>query len=252
MIKPVPPRTFDVEHALGYENLLISGCSFTDNRSQSSDIANKHIVTWPYYLRDLGGFDTVIDCSMPGAGNRFIHDSVIAEIESNQSIQSSNTLVVIMWSGNDRDDFIGHVDALDADIQDRYIFPNGSAAIVSRGPQSKSNCLLDLSNIERIKDHKSKTLENTLQVVGLWHYLKSKNFNFVFTQFHRGTLNDDHWDIGKTNSEYNSMINSIEISLGEYADQNGLLSSDNYHPEPQANLEWTRKYLIPFIQYSLQ
>jgi hypothetical protein len=257
MLKPVPPKTFSVEHNLGYKYLLVGGCSFTDNRSQSADIAHNHIVTWPYYLRDLCGFDSVIDCSLPGAGNKFIHDAAISEIEYNSDIDFSNTLVVIMWSGNERDDFIASSDAVDASLQDRYVFPNGSSAIISRGLQSKSNCLLDLVNVDKIKDKNSKSLENYLQVVSLWHYLVNKGFRFVFTQFHRGSLNDEHWDLGSElqqplREKYNHMVNKLNITLGEYAQKTNQLSMDNYHPGPQANLEWTRKHLIPFILHESQ
>ena len=66
-----PPRSFDVECDLGYQNLIVSGCSFTKN-------FNKNCVhTWPYYLRDLGGFKNVWDSSCPGAGNNHIARSII-------------------------------------------------------------------------------------------------------------------------------------------------------------------------------
>lgn len=257
MIKPVPPKTFDVEHNLGYENLLVAGCSFTDNRSQSPDIANNHIVTWPYYLRDLCGFKTVIDCSLPGAGNKFIHDAVISELEYNQDISAKNTFVVVMWSGNDRDDFIASNSAVDSSIADHYEFPNGSSAIISRGPQSKSNCVLDLNNIDKIKDTNSKTLENYIHTIGLSAYLENFGYEYIFTQFHQGNLDDDHWDLATTLDKsqlierYNTLVNKIQPALGDYALASNQLSNDNYHPDPQSNLEWTKLFLIPEILHKL-
>jgi len=258
MLKPSPPKTFDAIHTLGYKNLLVGGCSFTDNRSQSPDIANNHIVTWPYYLRDLCGFDQVVDCSLPGAGNRFIHDAVISELEYNKNLDPTDTFVVIMWSGNDRDDFIAANDSVDKNTADYYIFPNGSSAIISRGPQSKSNCLFDLNVVDKIKDKQSKTLENYLQTISLGNYLQNQNYKFVFTQFHSGSLADDHWNLADELDnkhlvdKYNQLVNQISPTLGDYALQTNQLSDDNYHPGPQANLEWTKQYLIPAILHRLQ
>ena len=62
----------------GYKNLLVSGCSFTMSEG-------RHL-SWPYFLRQLGSFENLIDCACNGAGNYHIHHSTIWKIENNPSI----------------------------------------------------------------------------------------------------------------------------------------------------------------------
>ena len=97
--RPGIKKQFDTVHDFGIKNLIVSGCSFTYNNHETS------ASTWPYYLKDLGGFDQVLDCSMPGAGNYHIASSLQWAIEM-QNPDPTNSLVIVMWSGNDRDDYI--------------------------------------------------------------------------------------------------------------------------------------------------
>jgi hypothetical protein len=92
-------KQFNIIHNFGIKNLIVSGCSFTYNDVDTAP------VTWPYYLRDLGGFDQVLDCSLPGAGNSHISDSLIWGLEIDQ-LDPAASLVIVMWSGHDRDDYI--------------------------------------------------------------------------------------------------------------------------------------------------
>ena len=80
------PRTFDVQHNFRRQNLVVSGSSFTYNNS------NTDACTWPYYLRDLGGFESVYDTSLPGAGNAHIANSLQWSLESNR-IDPKHSLV---------------------------------------------------------------------------------------------------------------------------------------------------------------
>ena len=97
--RPGIQKQFETVFDFNIKNLIVSGCSFTHNNSMSAS------VTWPYYLRDLGGFENVLDTSLPGAGNYHISNSLIWALES-ESTDPKQSLVIVMWSGNDRDDWI--------------------------------------------------------------------------------------------------------------------------------------------------
>jgi len=93
------PKQFNTEIDLGYKNLIVSGCSFTRN------FRNMVTTSWPHYLRDLGGFSYVTDLALSGAGNYHIATSMQWYLENN-TVDINDTLIIVMWSGNDRDDEI--------------------------------------------------------------------------------------------------------------------------------------------------
>jgi hypothetical protein len=97
-------KQFTTTYSTEFKNLLVSGCSYTFNNSEN------HICSWPYYLRDLAGFNEVYDCSQSGAGSNHIFNSIINEIETNININIQDTLVIIMWSGLTRTDVIAEQD----------------------------------------------------------------------------------------------------------------------------------------------
>jgi hypothetical protein len=98
-VRPNIKKQFDTVHNFDIKNLIVGGCSFTYNNHETS------AVTWPYYLRDLGGFEQVLDCSLPGAGNSHIADSLQWALEVDRP-EPADSLVIVMWSGCDRDDYI--------------------------------------------------------------------------------------------------------------------------------------------------
>lgn len=97
--RPDIKKQFDTIADLGINYLIVSGCSFTYNNHDS------FAASWPYYLKDLGGFTQVLDCSLPGAGNQHISNSLLWALNIDQP-DPKNSLIVVMWSGNDRDDYI--------------------------------------------------------------------------------------------------------------------------------------------------
>ena len=74
------PRVFDPVYTSQWQNLLVSGCSYTWNNSMTD------ICTWPYYLRDLGNFQQVWDCSQGGSGPAHCFNSIINELTINPEL----------------------------------------------------------------------------------------------------------------------------------------------------------------------
>lgn len=246
-------KAFDPITNLGFKNLLVSGCSFTYNNSE------QHACTWPYYLKDFGQFESVLDCSLPGAGNKHIHDSIIHSVEQ-YKIDPAETLVIVVWSGNDRDDFI--VDSL---ALNSYPFRFNYTADVSAGitggahkdnKGNTNNTLADAT--KQVKSAKSRAIENYIHISGLYHYLSNYNFKFVFLEYRDFSLpatdlNFDIRNILPSNlvENLNRMITKPNENFYRYCLINNLLTDDNYHPTPAGHLEWTRTILFPMLSKML-
>ena len=80
-----------------FKKLVVSGCSFTHNNHHDK-------CAWANLLADWSGM-TIVNLATPGAGNEHIANSLILYLEKNK-LDPSNTLVMAMWSGIDRNDLI--------------------------------------------------------------------------------------------------------------------------------------------------
>ena len=240
-VRPDIKKQFDVIHDFGIKNLIVSGCSFTYNNHETS------ATTWPYYLRDLGGFNQVLDCSLPGAGNHHIANSLqwALEVENPSPMDS---LVVVMWSGCDRDDYICPEENIKP-YQFKFNYSKNIASSISGN--NISDALLGLSQTKNLH---SRAIENYLYINGLWNYLKNSGYQFIFLNFLDGNLpsRTGHFDITKhlptvIKHQYNTMLTKI-IDPYTWALKNNLLTDDDFHPSPDGHLDWTRKMLLPKLQ----
>ena len=235
-------KQFDTIHRVGYSNLIVSGCSFTFNNHETSS------ASWPYYLRDIGGFNQVYDCSLPGAGNYHIANSLQWCLETDP-IDPSDSLVVVMWSGNDRDDYAMPISN---DTKNYPFHFNYSKDVVSgiTGGSAKWN----VGNVKEYcvpKSKESRAIENYLIINSMYHYLKSKGFKFVFLDFLKGISRTNHFDLTtylptKPKRTYKEMFTSI-TDLHEWAIRNDFLESDDLHATVDGQLDWTRKVLHPYL-----
>lgn len=250
IVKPVS-RTFDSIIDLGYENLLASGCSFTRNKGLA------HIESWPYYLRDLANFKQVYDCSCAGAGNKHIHDSVIYALEEDETITPENTFVIVMWSAYDRDDFIVSQEHILEEANCSYLYKDTVGVAITGGLAGRSNSILSLDNIKKLKTHESRAVENYICISGLHHYLNSRGFSFVFTEFSTpGTKRDLNFDIANyldpvLVNKFKNLVRGVSPNLGDYGQQFDIAvdpQKKRYHPTVDAQLNWTRDILIPYLR----
>lgn len=240
-------RQFESITNLGYKNLVVSGCSFTYNNSEQTAVA------WPYYLRDLGGFDEVYDCSLPGAGNYHICYSTMWLLE-NSNFNVDDTLVIIMWSGNTRDDCIVSSDKLNNyPMSFNYLY-KVAAGITGGNTDNCSGNTTVLNELDKVKSPKSRSVENFLYVVALYNYLKQKRYKFLFLDYLDRHIPNRGGDISITDyldstitEKYKSMFaNNIE-NLYKYAIEHNQLHLDDFHPSPAAHLNWTKERLIPHL-----
>jgi hypothetical protein len=224
------PRVFDTINNLGYKNLLVGGCSFTYN------ISNTDSSSWPYYIRDKCGFDEVYDCSVQGAGNYQIMTSVIHALETTK-LDPKDTLIIVMWSGYGRDGVI-----VGGDVTEHpdyvYNYTNHVKCIIT-----------DYKN----KTLHSRAIENYIYIVLLWEYLKSKGYSTVFLNFVEPGMpvRDTTFDITKflpqdLANRFKMMFSPVE-NFYKYCVKNNLLQEDDFHPTMQGHLRWAHNVLAPAL-----
>jgi hypothetical protein len=203
-------------------------------------------VTWPTYIRDYFLFDQVIDCSCSGAGNKHIHDSLIYQLETDTAITPDNTIVAVMWSGFDRDDFIVDPDSINLNNVNQYAYTDQARLMITGGLLGNSNGVISIDVIKKIKSEQSRALENYIYVAGLYHYLVSRGFKFLFTMFSSNIKETGlHLDQNLTPTllnNFNSMI-SVRPYLGDFAQD----TIDTSHPTTYWHSQWAQSVLAPCI-----
>ena len=253
MIRNIQKQFTTIED-LGYDNLVVSGCSFTYNNSDSS------ATTWPYYLRDLGNFKEVYDCSLPGAGNNHIKNSIIGLLDDNPKLVNSKTLVMICWSGCDRDDLIVPESQLGT-YPFKHKYCDNNYAGISGGTEGHPNLMYRTvtDEIKKVKNRKSRSFENYVYIRSLYAYLKDINIDFVFFNYRDPNIpaRDHHWDITNNltsnyKNMYNKMIHNWSMDLYSFALRNQMMEDDEYHPSPNGHLEFTKQILLPELKTLLR
>lgn len=226
----------------GFKNLLVSGCSFT--------VSEGKYLSWPYFLKQLGSFEKLIDCACNGAGNYHIHHSIIWAIENNPNITPDNTLVIVMWSGYDRDDIIADPASIDKEHGCQYQYTDQAWLAVTGGEGGKENTIVPLDTVKKVKNLTSRSIDNYILISSLYHYLTAKKFKFVFTDFYTPVEDrDSNFEptryLGPLADSFNAMVRQISPNLGDYAN---VLSTASRHPTREQQLSWCQDVLIPHLQ----
>jgi hypothetical protein len=251
-VRPGIKKQYDSLHNFGIENLIVSGCSFTYNHYETS------ACTWPYYLRDLGEFAQVFDCSLPGAGNHHISTALIWSLE-NQNIDPKTSLVVVMWSGCDRDDYLCPQSNNSNTYPYEFFYSKTVVSGITGGsrPESVGNTNTGLKELGLTKTPESRAIENYLHVCTTWHYLHNRGYRCVFLQFLDDKLpsRTQHFDIRPylsvpAKKNFDAIMTKI-VDPYTWALRQDLLSKDDFHPSPAGHLSWTRQVLLPKLQQLL-
>ena len=243
-------KQFDTVVDLNYKNLVVSGCSFTYNNSDSS------ACSWPLYLKDLGGFSHVTNLALPGAGNNHIKNSMQWHLENNH-YDTNDTLIIVMWSGNDRDDDIVSSASLN-NYPFHFYYNDNTASSISGGSGSKNVGNISKDYINQAQMHKtpqSRAVENYLLITGLFHYLKEKQFKFLFLNYIDYTVPSRTVDFdivpylpAELQQKYKSMFAKNIDNIYHWCLKRDLLSGkDDFHPSTDGHLGWTREVLLPYL-----
>ena len=243
------PRHFECAVDLGYSDLITSGCSFSYNNHHTAP------VSWPLYLRDLGGFERATNLAVCGAGNRHITASTQWFLELHRP-DPATTLIVVMWSGHDRDDDI---------VSQQLMIPNGHdfsyqpdvVTVYSGGcaEQDSGNAREDYWRLhQKYKTRQSRAVENYLYISSLYHYLRANSYRFVFLKYLDYSLPSRTVDFDiqpylplNLQSRWDDMINTDIANIYQWCLRRDLLCDDDFHPSPDGHLAWTRTVLLPYL-----
>jgi hypothetical protein len=243
------PKQFDTVADLKYKNLVVSGCSFTHNNHKSA------LCSWPLYLRDVGGFSYISNLGLPGAGNRHISNSVQWHLENNH-YDPGDTLVIVMWSGNDRDDDIVSSKFLNNYPVSFYYNKDAVSSISGgSGPGNAGNISDDyFRQAQMHKTPESRAVENYLLINGLYHYLIAKQFKFLFLNYVDHTIPHRTVDFDivpylptQLQQKYKSMFTTDVDNIYHWCLKRDLLAEDDFHPSADGHLKWTKDVLLPYL-----
>ena len=233
-------RQFEQTHTTRYKKLLVNGCSFTCNNSDHD------ICSWPYYLRDLVGFEEVVDCSQIGAGTSHIFNSTVNEIESDSTLTPDDTLVIIMWTGLTRTDVVATQDITkplhpisNYNFDDKF---STLSLLQGSGDRALQN-LWQQHN--QLVDTDATIYEGLLKIIALEAYLKHKGFRFLFLSWKDPSTQLDRIQSPLVACVY-SFLDPVRY-LDEYSLTNQQRESNSGHPSPDGYLGWTRSCLIPYL-----
>jgi len=227
-------RAFLQKYKSSFKNLLVSGGSVVYNNSDD------HICSWPYYLRDIAGFTEVYDCSQAGSGITHVFNSVINEIETNNNLNASDTLIILMLNDFAITDTIATQDITRQwHSQSNYDFNNKfSSLTLFKGPfTEKATGSLKNLCIEYAKhiDMDAQMYENLIKITALRTYLNEKKFTYVLLNWKKSCL-----------PEVNDYVVQIE-ELDTWTERHQLRIPNDGHPTPDAHLRWTNEILIPYL-----
>lgn len=240
-------KQFDTICNFGFKNLIVAGCSFTYNNHETS------ACTWPYYLRDFGGFQTVYDFSMVGGGNTHICNAMIYGLEKEQ-ISPNDSLVVVQWAGNDRDDYIIDPNALNQ-YPFRYYYSDQAAVGITGGQEITNFCdPTPVISLKKLKNKTCRSIENFVKIKSLHSYLTMQGYRTVFFEYRDYSLpgRDNNFDpreyLGEEcGKSYSDMMSVMPENFYKFCLYNNLMEDDDFHPSPEGHLEWTKKCLVPFL-----
>jgi hypothetical protein len=230
-----------------YQNLIVSGCSFTSNNHESS-------CSWANLLADWSGMD-IVNLGVDAAGNRHVANSIMLYLERNRP-DPKTTLIMPMWTSVTRTDFI-------TDRKSHVINPRPVKEFYyDEFTQLYSICEYKekhyygpwAGEYKHMQSAKSLCMQSWIEINNLTNYLTHNQYTFKYLEFMdilhgRGILETNFLNELKTLNLTLDLSNWLLISdkepLGEFALYHDQVCEDGVHPALQAHESWTREKLIP-------
>ena len=238
------------------KNLVVSGCSFTDDSQQP---------TWVKSVADIYKV-TYHNLARGGAGNSYICNSVIDHLETGV-YNPEETLVLVMWSGTSRKDIrvsekywnkLKYYFKFKSAENNYYV---GSCGTGNAWQDNKdTRALFEMQYLS--SDAVSLCNDSVRHFINLENYLKSHNYKFKFTGFYnlwKSSVNDlvyvsDVGEplLGKYAQEFNLtnwfFIDENRNSLWEFAKQHNMKDDHGWHPSAEAHKLYAENIVVPTIE----
>lgn len=235
-----------------FKKLVVSGCSFTYNNHYTS-------CAWANLLADWAGME-LVNLAIPGAGNSHIATSLILYLERYRP-DPKDTLVMAMWSGIDRADFVVSREKYSQKPKhnrEHFYDKFTQHYMVGGFNWAKSNIPAGRLTTEYhdLQDNKSAAVKSWLDFGMLTNYLNAKSYNFRYTGFldilHGKGLDDinllDELDILNLSlDQTNWILTQGKDPLGEYATYLDELYPNDRHPTRIGQERWVKEKLIPAL-----
>lgn len=240
-----------------YQHLVVSGCSFTHNNHHSH-------CTWANSLAVWTGM-SIDNLAIPGAGNTHVKNSTILHLEQN-NLDPNTTLVLIMWSGPERIDWI--TDKNYSKFKDQYSFEytycNNNELVVGgnwwsnldKETSTQTHLTKTLINYSKYQSASSLALNSWLQIQDLENYLKIHGYRYYFMSwfdYDDPIDNQNRWialhqELKKLNLKIDqSQWLPLNQSLGSWAQVHPDLLCDSIHVGWQGHELWLKEVLIPVL-----
>jgi hypothetical protein len=232
------------------KRVLVNGCSFSRGPA-----------AWPYHLQQALGFD-LTNLAVASAGNRYIHDTTIAELANN-----NYDFVAVMWSGLERTDIpvedISQFDqctttsftqSLKNDWPEKKIHPVNDQDLVEKNwvfVYPSQTQLKDLRFAEFVKyqDLNICIKQSLIHMISLQSVLSQLNIPYVFCFYM------DYVDQLKLEPMLYSLLDQKSIccddNLYNISQHNNSKEADGFHPGISAQKAWAN-ILEKFINAKTQ
>lgn len=238
--------------------ILVSGCSFT----QWPEYPGGPNTCWPRWLKELKPEWEIKSLAEAAAGNQYIANSITDEL----LLDNSYDLVLVMWSGVSRLDFL--TDVTDPDwsaLFDSYGFyrrmNNGTLGYIFSGGEMGTwfqNKVAHKMFYEQYKvsSHASLAYTNLMEMVKLQNLLKAKGKKYYFMSYVNYWGNGKHvspnGDFGvKDIPEVNHLVNSLERNRWIFTNSAGdgiyemskeakSFKPDGFHPSDEIQKQWAQ------------
>ena len=240
-----------------YQNLLVSGCSFTYNKDTGGPYA------WPNVLASWYDL-TLHNLAIPGAGNTHISHSVQFYLEQHRELTPDNTLILVMWSGPGRIDWM--TDKSLSNFCDIYPATHEyvpGCELVCGGHwwniKRPTHLFQTLIEYSKYQSESSFAAHTWMAMNSLSNYLTVRNFDYYYTSFldlskpvmHDAQRSDLFTDLSQLKLDFDFsrwISNERDEYLGEFARKRKLLNDDKFHPSMEGHELWLTDVLIPKLQ----
>ena len=242
-----------MQSILRAKKLIVGGCSFTQGYNLDGVPYG-----WPEFTGRKLGSAELVNCALSGAGNYHISQSIKWTIECHEP-DPAETLIIVMWSGMDRDDEIIMSSVL-TDAYSKYSKYNFTAEVATgiTGGAHEFNMTnmnnLALKNLRTSKSLESRSIENYLYISSLYYYLKAKGYQFVFLNFVDPSLPSRtmNFDIKKYLPEnlvknLDQFIDPTIEPIHTWCVKHDLLADDDFHPSRDGYKSWVDNVLFPYL-----